>query len=87
MLNEQKLSREIVSALAILTQSEFPILHIGGEFIDGNGSKFKLAAEEFQRVLKHDTLAHPITKSEVVKASHHVWPVFMIDKNAMGGRG
>ncbi|MCW0001337.1 GIY-YIG nuclease family protein [Pararhizobium sp. YC-54] len=86
MLNEQELSGEIVSALAILTQSEFPVLHTRGEFIDGDGNRYKLAAEDFQRVLTHDTIAHPITKSEVAKASNYVLPIFVIDDNALGDR-
>jgi hypothetical protein len=86
MLDKEDLSGEIVSALAILTQSEHPILHAKGEFIDGDGSRYKLGADDFQRVLKHDTFVHPITKSEVAQASRYVWPIFVIDEDALGAR-
>lgn len=86
MLDLQELSGEVVSALAILTQSEFAILHASGGFLDEDGNRFKLSPMEFQRVLSHDILTHPSTKSEVVQASHRVWPLFEIDTDALGTR-
>jgi hypothetical protein len=86
MLDMQVLSGEVVSALAILTQSEFAVLHAVGQFLDGDGHHYKLSPEDFQRVLNHDTLIHPITEIEVAQASHKVWPVFEIDTDVLGTR-
>jgi hypothetical protein len=86
MLDTHEVSGEILSALAILTQSESSIFRTVGEFIDGDGYPHQISPEDFQRVLDHDILTHPTTKSEVVRASHSVWPMFVIDKNALGIR-
>ncbi|WP_292344399.1 DEAD/DEAH box helicase family protein [Mesorhizobium sp.] len=84
MLEVNEVSGDIVSALAILTQSEFSILQTVGEFIDEDGLHYRLSPEDFARVLRHDIMTHPITRSEVAQASHKVWPIFLIDKNALG---
>ncbi len=86
MLDMQELSGEVVSALAILTQSEFALLRTNGEFLDGDGNRHRLTPQEFQRVLNGDTLIHPVTGSEVLQASHRVWPIFEIDTDLSGGR-
>lgn len=85
MLNAKELSGEIVSALAILVQSEFAILRSGGEFVDENGGRHELSPKEFQRVLDLDTVVHPMTHEEVNEASHKVVPFFELETELFGG--
>ena len=86
MLDMQELSGEVVSALAIVTQSEFAVLRSGGEFIDEDGRLHKLSPAEFQRVLNLDTLVHPLTESEVANASNRVWSIFEIATDLLRDR-
>lgn len=78
MLGTAELNADIVSALAILTQSKFAILNSGGELIDDNGERHTLSPHDFQRVLDLDTIVHPITQEELLKATHKTVPMFSL---------
>lgn len=84
MLDVKALSGDIIAALAILVQSEFAILRSGGEFLDGDGARYKLSPEDFQRVLTLDTLVHPITQIQLEEASHQVVPIFELATELFG---
>ncbi|MFC4271832.1 DEAD/DEAH box helicase [Sneathiella chungangensis] len=86
ILNVGELNGEIISALAILAQSKFAVLKSGGEYIDAEGGRYPLSPEDFQKVLDHDTLIHPITKEELHKASNRVAPVFALAREIFEGK-
>ncbi|MCK1362850.1 type ISP restriction/modification enzyme [Bradyrhizobium sp. 199] len=78
ILGKQELSGDIVTALAILVQSEFAILRSGGELLDKSGDRHRLSSEDFRRVLTLDTVVHPVTRTEFENASHQVVPIFEV---------
>lgn len=80
ILGASELNGEIISALAILAQSEFAILLAGGELIDEDGKHHSLSPDEFQNALDLDTVIHPITKKEVSEASRQITPIFEVMK-------
>ncbi|MEP3465365.1 MAG: type ISP restriction/modification enzyme, partial [Parasphingorhabdus sp.] len=78
MLGVPEVTREIISALAILAQSKFAILRSSGEFIDEDGGRHTLPAEEFQKALDIGTITHPISQKEIAEAADKVVPVFKL---------
>jgi hypothetical protein len=79
MLDTAQLTPDAVAALAILTQSEYAILRACGEFIDEEDQRHQLSSEEFQRVVAHDCVQHPVTRVEVTRASERVVPFFVLE--------
>ncbi|MEP3034589.1 MAG: type ISP restriction/modification enzyme [Pseudoruegeria sp.] len=78
MLGVPEVTREIISALAILAQSKFAILRSSGEFIDEDGGRHTLPAEEFQKALDIGTITQPISQKEIAEAADKVVPVFKL---------
>lgn len=81
ILEKKELSDDVASALAILTQSEDPVLCAHGELRDDDGRRYRLSPSAFQRVLVEDKLNHPATSSEISDASCRVFPIFEIERD------
>ena len=86
MLELDVLTPDVVAALAILVQSEHAIFRASAEFIDETEKRHKLSEDEFQRVLSLDTILHPVTREEIVKASERVIPYFELEMDLFGER-
>lgn len=84
MLDAKELSGDLISAMAILVQSEFAIFRAGGEFVDEYNIKHELSPDDFQRVLDLDTVLHPLTQDDVAKASEKVVPFFALETDIFG---
>ncbi|EPX9617402.1 TPA: DEAD/DEAH box helicase [Pseudomonas aeruginosa] len=85
MLDKPELTSEVVAALAILVQSEYAIFRVSAEFIDEDNQRHQLSSDDFQRVLDVDTVLHPVTREEVIRASERVVPFFELEKDVFGG--
>jgi len=87
ILDLDRLSPAVISALAILTQSQFAILRPHGEFVDEEGKRHELLTNDFENVLTNDRVIHPLSKYEINKASNWVVPIFRPIKELFGEAG
>ncbi|SLN41768.1 type I restriction enzyme EcoKI subunit R [Roseivivax jejudonensis] len=85
MLGKTELTPDVVAALSILVQSEYAIFRATAEFIDNTAKRHPLSPEDFQRVLEIDTVLHPVTRKEIVRASERVIPYFHLNTEHFGG--
>jgi len=76
IIGESEISHDIISAIALLTQSQNAILQVGGELVDQDGQRHELSSDDFTRVLTTDTILHPVTRDKITKASNRVYLKF-----------
>jgi hypothetical protein len=67
---------EAISAMAILTQSEYAVFQSCAVFVDEDNQRHRLSSEDFHRVQVDDVVAHPVTGVLVERASEQVFPRF-----------
>jgi len=84
LLGQAKLTPDVVAALAILVQSEHAIFRASADFIDEAENCHKLSDDDFQKVLDLDTILHPVTREEIIRASEHVVPYFELETDLFG---
>ncbi|MFN3233405.1 MAG: DEAD/DEAH box helicase [Alphaproteobacteria bacterium] len=84
MLDAPRSDGEIITALAILTQSKFAVLNSSGELVGETGSRLVLTPEEFQRVLNQDEFIDRLTNQIHDKASQRVVPIFEMATELFG---
>lgn len=79
VLGKTVITPDFVSALSILTQSDYAIFTSAGAFVDEQGKHHRLTSDEFQQVQNDGTLLHPITGEAVTRATERVIPYFELN--------
>lgn len=85
LLELDAISPELLAAVNVLTTSEFAILDAGGFFVDDDDESYELSSEDFDLVLRQNTLVHPELGELVDDPASKVAPYFSLKEDVRDG--